>query len=238
MAQNAESAALADELENESSAPLLAGKSSYQTFPVDTFTPAVIISYQVANVPVSPKFKKKGGPDVTPSVRFLFASHLRDKDGSPVYREDEVDGKKVVSPVILRKWTKWKSISYGDNSGLRKIFRSIPNLERLMTSDGTRREKNGKLLGRDAELWKTQFQIFVEYTDEKKKYSDVTKVKIDDTKMTDETDIDYSVEFVPYRTAKAFGNEVYLQSAVCKLSDHIHVYTQDEMIDEPKRDDK
>ena len=247
MAQTKEDMALANALEDELNTgatpdkPLLAGNGGFAAFPVDKFVPAVIISYQVANLPIPQKYQKKGGPKERPSVRFMFAAHLRDDKGRPVYRElEDEQGNKREEPVILRKWTSWKTIGYGDNSGLRKLFKSVSNLENLMKADGTLPGKNGVKLGREDALWQTQFCIFCEWASAEKKYSNITKVKIDDESADkkSELDIDYSVDYVPYRTAPAFGNDVYLQSAVCKLPDHIHVYTQDDMVEPKKNEDK
>ena len=237
MAQNKESAALAEELENEQDeGSLLENRSDYQTFPLDKYVPAVILSYQVANIPVNKKYLKRGQKDKRPSVRFMFASHLRDDKGNAIYREDEDEhGNKFMTPVVLRKWTKWLTISYGDNSGLVKLFNSVSDLEGLLKSDGLRLV-NGKRKGRADRMWTTQFKIFCEKQKSDSKYSNITKVKIDDELKTDELDIDYSVNYVPYKTAPAFGNEVFLESAVCKLPDHIHKYNPDEMV--VKSDDK
>ena len=240
MAQSKESAALAEELEKETAkqkgTSLLEGHSDYINFPVDEYTPACILSYQVANIPVSPKFLKKGQKESRPSVRFMFAAHNRDEAGNPLFVEDEENGVKVLKPQIIRKWTKWLAISYSDNAGLRKLFVNVDNVQTLLKSDGLVPGGNGvnNALGRKDKLWNTQFQIFVEAKGEK--YTDITKVKIDDKLKTNELDIDYSEDYIPYRTANAFGNKVPLESAVCKLADHIHLYTQDTMVDEPKKD--
>lgn len=238
MAKNAESQALADELENVQGevpeTPLLAAQKNFPTFPVDEYVPACIISYQVANIPVAKKFLKKGQPTIRPSVRFLFASHFRDENGNQIFKEDtDENGQTTVTPVILRKWTPWRTISYGDNAALRKLFKSVSNLETLLTADGLKRGKNGKQLGREDALWTTQFRIFCEWQNSEKKYSNITKVMIDDKSVDkkSELDINYSEEYIPYRTAPAYGNDIYLESAVCKLPDHIHYYSQDEMVD-------
>lgn len=238
MAQNAESKALAEELEQEEETSILENKSDFQNFPTDEYVPAVILSYQTANVPVDKKYLKKGQKDKRHSVRFMFAAHLRDEKGNPVYREDEDEnGNKVMTPVILRKWTKWLTISYGENAGLVKLFCGVSDLEGLLKADGLRLV-NGQRKGRADRMWTTQFQIFVEKAKADSKYTNITKVKIDDKLTTNELDIDYSVDYVPYRTAPAFGNDVYLELAVCKLPDHIHRYNPDEMVDAPAKDDK
>lgn len=79
------------------------------TFPVDEYTPANIISYQIADLPPG-KFATNNEP--VPSVRYLFS--------------DGVD---------TRKWTRWLRISYNEKAALTKLFCGFNNPAALMESD-------------------------------------------------------------------------------------------------------
>ena len=185
---------------NES--PLNGNGSKYTGFPVDEYSTACIISYQVASLPPS-KFSKSTDP--VPSVRFLLAGFAKNDQG------DEV---------IVRKWTKWKSISYNEKSGLSQLFKGVANLKALLTDDG----EGGK-------LWNTTFKILVESKDGK--YSEINRIKVSDKEDTDVLAITYTSEFVPYKMVKAFGKDVYLEIAVNKEADGIKSYSGEQLIDNP-----
>lgn len=185
---------------NES--PLNGNGSKYTGFPVDEYSTACIISYQVASLPPS-KFSKSTDP--VPSVRFLLAGFAKNDQG------DEV---------IVRKWTKWKSISYNEKSGLTQLFKGVANLKALLTDDG----EGGK-------LWNTTFKILVESKDGK--YSEINRIKLSDKEDADVLAITYTSEFVPYKMVKAFGKDVYLEIAVNKEADGIKSYSGEQLIDNP-----
>ena len=185
---------------NES--PLNGNGSKYTGFPVDEYSTACIISYQVASLPPS-KFSKSTDP--VPSVRFLLAGFAKNDQG------DEV---------IVRKWTKWKSISYNEKSGLTQLFKGVANLKALLTDDG----EGGK-------LWNTTFKILVESKDGK--YSEINRIKVSDKEDADVLAITYTSEFVPYKMVKAFGKDVYLEIAVNKEADGIKSYSGEQLIDNP-----
>lgn len=185
---------------NES--PLNGNGSKYTGFPVDEYSTACIISYQVASLPPS-KFSKSTDP--VPSVRFLLAGFAKNDQG------DEV---------IVRKWTKWKSISYNEKSGLTQLFKGVANLKALLTDDG----EGGK-------LWTTTFKILVESKDGK--YSEINRIKLSDKEDADVLAITYTSEFVPYKMVKAFGKDVYLEIAVNKEADGIKSYSGEQLIDNP-----
>lgn len=185
---------------NES--PLNGNGSKYTGFPVDEYSTACIISYQVASLPPS-KFSKSTDP--VPSVRFLLAGFAKNDQG------DEV---------IVRKWTKWKSISYNEKSGLSQLFKGVANLKALLTDDG----EGGK-------LWTTTFKILVESKDGK--YSEINRIKLSDKEDADVLAITYTSEFVPYKMVKAFGKDVYLEIAVNKEGDGIKSYSGEQLIDNP-----
>lgn len=185
---------------NES--PLNGNGSKYTGFPVDEYSTACIISYQVASLPPS-KFSKSTDP--VPSVRFLLAGFAKNDQG------DEV---------IVRKWTKWKSISYNEKSGLSQLFKGVANLKALLTDDG----EGGK-------LWNTTFKILVESKDGK--YSEINRIKLSDKEDADVLAITYTSEFVPYKMVKAFGKDVYLEIAVNKEADGIKSYSGEQLIDNP-----
>jgi hypothetical protein len=185
---------------NES--PLNGNGSKYTGFPVDEYSTACIISYQVASLPPS-KFSKSTDP--VPSVRFLLAGFAKNDQG------DEV---------IVRKWTKWKSISYNEKSGLSQLFKGVANLKALLTDDG----EGGK-------LWNTTFKILVESKDGK--YSEINRIKVSDKEDADVLAITYTSEFVPYKMVKAFGKDVYLEIAVNKEADGIKSYSGEQLIDNP-----
>lgn len=185
---------------NES--PLNGNGSKYTGFPVDEYSTACIISYQVASLPPS-KFSKSTDP--VPSVRFLLAGFAKNDQG------DEV---------IVRKWTKWKSISYNEKSGLSQLFKGVANLKALLTDDG----EGGK-------LWNTTFKILVESKDGK--YSEINRIKLSEKEDADVLAITYTSEFVPYKMVKAFGKDVYLEIAVNKEADGIKSYSGEQLIDNP-----
>lgn len=176
--------------------------SKYTGFPVDEYSTACIISYQVASLPPS-KFSKSTDP--VPSVRFLLAGFAKNDQGEEV---------------IVRKWTKWKSISYNEKSGLTQLFKGVANLKALLTDDG----EGGK-------LWNTTFKILVESKDGK--YSEINRIKLSDKEDADVLDITYTSEFVPYKKVKAFGKDVYLEIAVNKEADGIKFYSGEQLIDNP-----
>lgn len=182
----------------------LANQNQYLNFPVDEYVDACIISYMVANIPPNPRFAKPGeGPKH--SVKFLLAGYVEDEEGNKQ---------------VVRKWTDWKAISYGDRSGLSKMFKDISDLEAFLTDDG----EGGR-------LWTTPLKIFLEKDGKEAKYSKITKIKAgtEDSVL----DITYSSEFTPYRIVKAFGKEVYLELAVCKEDSGVKVYTNEQMVDPP-----
>jgi hypothetical protein len=185
---------------NES--PLNGNGSKYTGFPVDEYSTACIISYQVASLPPS-KFSKSTDP--VPSVRFLLAGFAKNDQGEEV---------------IVRKWTKWKSISYNEKSGLTQLFKGVANLKALLTDDG----EGGK-------LWNTTFKILVESKDGK--YSEINRIKLSDKEDADVLAITYTSEFVPYKMVKAFGKDVYLEIAVNKEADGIKSYSGEQLIDNP-----
>lgn len=185
-----------------SESPLNGNGSKYTGFPVDEYSTACIISYQVASLPPS-KFSKSTDP--VPSVRFLLAGFAKND-------QDE--------EVIVRKWTKWKSISYNEKSGLTQLFKGVANLKALLTDDG----EGGK-------LWNTTFKILVESKDGK--YSEINRIKLSDKEDADVLAITYTSEFVPYKMVKAFGKDVYLEIAVNKEADGIKSYSGEQLIDNP-----
>jgi hypothetical protein len=185
---------------NES--PLNGNGSKYTGFPVDEYSTACIISYQVASLPPS-KFSKSTDP--VPSVRFVLAGFAKNDQG------DEVS---------VREWTKWKSISYNEKSGLSQLFKGVANLKALLTDDG----EGGK-------LWNTTFKILVESKDGK--YSEINRIKVSDKEDADVLAITYTSEFVPYKMVKAFGKDVYLEIAVNKEADGIKSYSGEQLIDNP-----
>lgn len=182
----------------------LSNNTKFTQFPVDQYVDACIISYMVANIPPNPRFAKKGeGPKH--SVKFLLAGYATDEDGNEV---------------VVRKWTDWKAISYNEKSGLSKMFKDFPDLESFLTDDGE-----------GGELWTTPLMIFLEKDGKDSKYAKVTKIKAGTNEKV--LDITYSSDFTPYRIVKAFGNDVYLELAVCKEEDGIKTYTNEQMIDPP-----
>lgn len=185
-----------------SESPLNGNGSKYTGFPVDEYSTACIISYQVASLPPS-KFSKSTDP--VPSVRFLLAGFAKNDQGEEV---------------IVRKWTKWKSISYNEKSGLSQLFKGVANLKALLTDDG----EGGK-------LWNTTFKILVESKDGK--YSEINRIKLSDKEDADVLAITYTSEFVPYKMVKAFGKDVYLEIAVNKEADGIKSYSGEQLIDNP-----
>lgn len=185
-----------------SESPLNGNGSKYTGFPVDEYSTACIISYQVASLPPS-KFSKSTDP--VPSVRFLLAGFAKNDQGEEV---------------IVRKWTKWKSISYNEKSGLTQLFKGVANLKALLTDDG----EGGK-------LWNTTFKILVESKDGK--YSEINRIKLSDKEDADVLAITYTSEFVPYKMVKAFGKDVYLEIAVNKEADGIKSYSGEQLIDNP-----
>lgn len=78
-------------------------------FETDTYTPACVIAYQIADLPAG-KFATNNEP--VPSVRFLFS-----------------DGNET------RKWTDWCRISYNEKAKLTKLFKGFKSVAKLMEND-------------------------------------------------------------------------------------------------------
>lgn len=186
----------------------------YPQFPVDEFYTACIISYQVASLPPS-KFSKSTDP--VPSVRFLLAGRV------------DVNGE----PTVVRKWTSWVTLSYSEKSRLSQLFKDVPSIERVLTDDG-----DGGL------LWTTPFKIMLENSRDGK-YQNIIRIKpTDDTSALDIcytatiTLPDNTQTFAPFRKVKAYGNLVYLEIAVNKEEDGVHVYHGADLIESPEDDDE
>lgn len=179
----------------------LANRSEYVNFPVDEYVSACIISYQVASLPPS-KFSKS--TDLVPSVRFLLAGRVKNPEGELV---------------VVRKWTSWMTLSYGEMSKMTRTFKDVANLEGLVTDDGE-----------GGALWETPFKIFLEKSKDGK-YSNITRIKpSDDTSVLD---IVYDSSFVPYKKVGAYGKAVFLELAVNKEADGVKTYQGDDLIDNP-----
>lgn len=184
---------------------------TFTNFPVDKYVPACIISYQVANLPPN-KFSTSKEP--VPSVRFLFAGRAKDEQGELV---------------VVRKWTRWFTISYGPKAKLCEFFKGIKNVQALLSDDGD----NG-------ELWTTQFKIMLESTDDGV-YTNIMKAKIDDDNDSENMlDIVYTgtitlpdgtETFAPYKMVNAYGKPVFLDFAVNKEKDGIKLYEANDFVD-------
>lgn len=179
----------------------------YTNFPLDDYTSACIIGFFFAGIKPSKKFSNDQTP--VPSVKFLLAGYLRNADGTP---KTDDEGK----PIVVRKWTKWLTISYNKKSAMTKLFPDIKNLQAFLEDyeSGT-----GK-------LWTTPFKILVEASGE---YSNITRIK--EGGNADVLAITYSKEFVPFKRVKVYGDTVPLTQAVMKEDEGIHVYDQDTMVE-------
>lgn len=196
---------------SENKSPL-ASRQTYLNFKLDEYNSASIISYEVASLPPS-KFSQDKSKK--PSVRFCFAGFVPDEDGAPT---------------VVRKWTSWVAISYNEKSSLSKLFKTIANLEGLLTDDE-------KLFG-------TPFAIFVEPSKDGK-YSNITRVKLSDDTST--LSIPYTGKiklpdgtetFAPYKKVMAYGNPVYLELHVNREADGIKSYTANDFIENPPENEQ
>lgn len=183
-----------------------------EQFPTDEYISACCIGFFFAGLQPNQKYSKSKEP--VPSVKFLMAGYLRNPDGTPKVDEN---GEKIV----VRKWTNWKSLSYGEKAGLVQLFKGVANLEALLTDNGP-----------DGALWNTTFKILVESAS-KEGYSNITRIKVDDSGVKDVLDITYDKDFVPYKVVKAYGNDVTLEQAVLKTDEGVREYNNDQMIDPP-----
>lgn len=186
------------------------------SFPVNDFTPAAIIAHETAILPPNPKFKKKGEQPAL-NVRFLFAGYVNDPDNGNI-------------PTVVRKWTKWKKVSFNEKSGLTKMFKGVHNLEDLMNSDGP----NGK-------LWCTPFKIMCEPSGKDGKYTDICLVTLDESDRAVDTDTLYytaDVKETIFKQVNAFGMRVDLQFATVKLTDGVKEFTPNDLDIEPADDEE
>jgi hypothetical protein len=194
---------------------ILAGNTfKREQFPTDEYISACCIGFFFAGLKPNQKYSKSKDP--VPSVKFLMAGYLRNPDGT--IKVDE-DGEKVV----VRKWTNWKSLSYGEKAGLVQLFKGVPNLQGLLTSNAP-----------DGELWKTPFKILVEAA-AKDGYSNITRIKLGGT--DDVLDITYNKDFVPYKVVKAYGEDVTLEQAYLKTDEGVKIYTNEQMVEPPVESD-
>lgn len=187
---------------------------TFTNFPVDKFVPACIISYQVANLPPN-KFSTSKEP--VPSVRFLFAGRAE----SEITTQGET--------VVVRKWTRWFTISYGPKAKLNSFFKGVKNVEALLSDDGE-----------GGALWTTQFKILLEATDDGI-YTNIVKAKPDDDANSESVlDIVYTgtitlpdgtETFAPYKMVSAYGKPVFLDFAVNKEQDGIKLYEANDFVD-------
>lgn len=189
---------------------ILSSNVHREQFPTDQYVSACVIGFFFAGLEPNPKYSKSTDP--VPSVKFLMAGYLRNDDGTP---EVDAEGNKIV----VRKWTNWKAISYGERSGLTQLFKGVSNLERLLTSNEP-----------DGDLWKTPFKIQLEEAS-KEGYTNITRIKLGGNE--DVLDITYDKDFVPYKIVKAYGKDVYLEEAYLKTADGVQKYTNEQMIDPP-----
>lgn len=189
---------------------ILSSKVHREQFPTDQYVSACVIGFFFAGLEPNSKYSKSTDP--VPSVKFLMAGYLRNDDGTP---KVDAEGNKIV----VRKWTNWKAISYGERSGLTQLFKGVSNLERLLTSNGP-----------DGDLWKTPFKIQLEEAS-KEGYTNITRIKLGGNE--DVLDITYDKDFVPYKIVKAYGKDVYLEEAYLKTADGVQKYTNEQMIDPP-----
>lgn len=189
---------------------ILSSNVHREQFPTDQYVSACVIGFFFAGLEPNPKYRKSTDP--VPSVKFLMAGYLRNDDGTPKVDEE---GNKIV----VRKWTNWKPIAYGERSGLMQLFRGVSNLERLLTSNEP-----------DGDLWKTPFKIQLEEAS-KEGYTNITRIKLGGNE--DVLDITYDKDFVPYKIVKAYGKDVYLEEAYLKTADGVQKYTNEQMIDPP-----
>lgn len=191
----------------------LLGKTTktFTNFPVDKFVPACIISYQVANLPPN-KFSTSKEP--VPSVRFLFAG-----------RADNEEGERVV----VRKWTRWFTISYGPKAKLCGFFKGFKSVQALLSDDGD-----------GGELWTTQFKILLEATDDGVYTNILTAKPDDDPESESQLDIVYTgtitlpdgtETFAPYKMVSAYGKPVFLDFAVNKEQEGIKLYEANDFVD-------
>lgn len=189
---------------------ILSSNVHREQFPTDQYVSACVIGFFFAGLEPNSKYSKSTDP--VPSVKFLMAGYLRNDDGTP---KVDAEGNKIV----VRKWTNWKAISYGERSGLTQLFKGVSNLERLLTSNEP-----------DGDLWKTPFKIQLEEAS-KEGYTNITRIKLGGNE--DVLDITYDKDFVPYKIVKAYGKDVYLEEAYLKTADGVQKYTNAQMIDPP-----
>lgn len=189
---------------------ILSSNVHREQFPTDQYVSACVIGFFFAGLEPNSKYSKSKDP--VPSVKFLMAGYLRNDDGTP---KVDAEGNKIV----VRKWTNWKAISYGERSGLTQLFKGVSNLERLLTSNEP-----------DGDLWKTPFKIQLEEAS-KEGYTNITRIKLGGNE--DVLDITYDKDFVPYKIVKAYGKDVYLEEAYLKTADGVQKYTNEQMIDPP-----
>jgi hypothetical protein len=189
---------------------ILSSNVHREQFPTDQYVSACVIGFFFAGLEPNSKYSKSTDP--VPSVKFLMAGYLRNDDGT---LKVDAEGNKIV----VRKWTNWKAISYGERSGLTQLFKGVSNLERLLTSNEP-----------DGDLWKTPFKIQLEEAS-KEGYTNITRIKLGGNE--DVLDITYDKDFVPYKIVKAYGKDVYLEEAYLKTADGVRKYTNEQMIDPP-----
>ena len=185
----------------------------FLSFPVDTYVSATIISYQTAALPPNKYSKDQTTP--VQSCRFLFAGRVINPDTN--------------EPEVVRKWTRWFTISYNEKSSLSRTFQGFTNIKKHLTDNG-----DGGL------LWSTPYKIFLEMSDDEK-YSNIVRVKPSDDKSV--LDICWTAEvetadgkksFIPYRKVSAYGNLVDLLLAAIKRPEGILEFDTEHLIENPK----
>ena len=189
---------------------ILSSNVHREQFPTDQYVSACVIGFFFAGLEPNSKYSKSTDP--VPSVKFLMSCADLVISG---YEKVDAEGNKIV----VRKWTNWKAISYGERSGLTQLFKGVSNLERLLTSNEP-----------DGDLWKTPFKIQLEEAS-KEGYTNITRIKLGGNE--DVLDITYDKDFVPYKIVKAYGKDVYLEEAYLKTADGVRKYTNAQMIDPP-----
>lgn len=189
-------------------------QKTYVSFPNDKYINACILSYQTAMLPPGPLAETN---DPVLSVRFLFGGYTTDDNNETVCDD-------TGAPILVRKWTSWLRISFSKNAKLMKLFKDkkIQNLADILKDNATS----------DGALWKTEFKIQLEETDNA--YQNITSVKLADkpTGLCDQAF--YDEKFVPYKVVKAYGKPQPLTLAGCKFKTGVKTYEPSEMADAPQ----
>lgn len=129
-----------------------------------------------------------------------------------------------------RKWTEWMRISYAQKAKLTAMFSAVPMFQELLQDY----EPGDPTLGLDdGKLWDYCFKIQLE---DDNGYPRIFKVK-EGTDKELPSKVFFDPQYLPYKTVKAFGKVIELDTVYVKTSAGVQKLVTDQLADAPANSD-